>query len=356
MNQNSKDNQKGLRRISLITLLAIYVLVLVGGIVRSTGSGMGCPDWPKCFGQWVPPTSIDQLPDDYEQNYTDERMAKNTKFANYLSILGFTDKADELLRDESIQHETPFNVYKTWVEYINRVVGVIIGFLIILTVVVAFPHRKTQKHVFYVALASLFLVVFQGWLGSIVVSTNLLPWMVTVHMIPALVIVVMLIYLVVKSENYLEVIVFSKENRRINSMLSICIFLLFIQIILGTQVREAIDVIALQLTEVDRDSWISNLGLEFLIHRSFSWMIVISHGGLVYLLFKRRVIQLNSVYGGLIAMVLLSVGTGVVMAYLGIPAFIQPLHLLLAFILFGLQFWIFFKMNMQTDSSSNNGN
>lgn len=324
--------------------------------MRSTGSGMGCPDWPKCFGQWVPPTSVDQLPEDYQQKYTGERVVKNAKFANYLRALGFDEKADELLEDKSILHETPFNVYKTWVEYINRVVGSLIGLLSILTVIAAFPHLKTQKHVFYVALASLILVVFQGWLGSIVVSTNLLPWMVTIHMIPALVIVVMLIYLVIKSKNYSEAIVLSKENRSINIVLGLCILLLFIQIILGTQVREAIDVIAHRLTEIDRRSWVSNLGLEFLIHRSFSWMIVISHGVLMYLLFKRKGIQLNSVYGGLVAMLLLSVGTGVVMAYLGIPAFIQPLHLVLAFILFGLQFWILFKTNMQTDNSTNNGN
>jgi cytochrome c oxidase assembly protein subunit 15 len=356
MNQNIKNNHRGLRRISFITLIAIYVLILVGGIVRSTGSGMGCPDWPKCFGQWVPPTSVDQLPDDYQQQYTDQRMVKNAKFANYLQALGFEQKADELLADETILHETPFNVYKTWVEYINRLVGSLIGLLTILTVIAAFPHLKTKKHVFYVALASLILVVFQGWLGSIVVSTNLLPWMVTVHMIPALVIVVMLIYLVIKSENYTQMVVFSQKNLAINIVLGICILLLFIQIILGTQVREAIDVIALRLTEVDRASWISNLGLEFLIHRSFSWMIVISHGVLMYLLFKGNKIQLNSVFGGLMAMVLLSVGTGVVMAYLGIPAFIQPLHLVLAFILFGMQFWILFKTNMQADSSTNNGN
>lgn len=356
MKQNRENQHQGLARISFITLVAIYVLILVGGIVRSTGSGMGCPDWPKCFGQWVPPTSVNQLPDDYQQAYAEERMVKNAKFANYLSALGFNEKADELLNDESVKHETPFNVYRTWVEYINRLVGTVIGFLSILTVIATFPQLKKQKHIFYVALSSLLLVVFQGWLGSIVVSTNLLPWMVTVHMIPALVIVVMLIYLVIKSKNYGKVVMFSKENRVVNFVLSICVLLLFAQIILGTQVREAMDVIALQLGELSRGLWVSSLGLEFLVHRSFSWMIVISHGVLMYLLYKRDVFRLISVYGGLIAMVLLSVVTGVVMAYLGMPAFIQPLHLLLAIILFGLQFWIFFKMNMQTVDRLKSGN
>ena len=61
------------KRLSFTTLIAVYFLILVGGVVRSTGSGMGCPDWPKCFGTWVPPTSVDQLPDNYEKEYLDNR-------------------------------------------------------------------------------------------------------------------------------------------------------------------------------------------------------------------------------------------------------------------------------------------
>ena len=96
---------KGLSRISLITLLAVYVLILVGGIVRSTGSGMGCPDWPKCFGNWVPPISAEELPDNYQEIYAAKRMAKNEKFASYLMAFGMDDTANEMMNDESITEE-----------------------------------------------------------------------------------------------------------------------------------------------------------------------------------------------------------------------------------------------------------
>ena len=62
-----------LGKLSFTALVAVLFLVFVGGLVRSTGSGMGCPDWPKCFGSFVPPTDSAQLPDDYSSAYNQYR-------------------------------------------------------------------------------------------------------------------------------------------------------------------------------------------------------------------------------------------------------------------------------------------
>lgn len=318
----------GFYKLSLITLVAVYFLVLVGGIVRSTGSGMGCPDWPRCFGRWVPPTDESQLPPDYKEKFAAFRDKKNQKFARYLSAFGFEATANSILTDKSILEEADFNPAKTWIEYVNRVVGVITGILIIGVFIRGFRLRKQKLSFFSMSLAALILVIIQGWFGSIVVSTNLTSWTITVHMLLAFVLVAMLVWLVVKSGVAVEY----RVQASIRWTLVACILLLTIQVILGTEVRSAIDRVVAQLP---RESWISGAGTAFIIHRSFSWVVLIFHAILGYQILKT--IGLNPLTLGLIVLILLTILTGAGLAYFAVPAFLQPVHLLVATIAFGLQ-------------------
>lgn len=348
--KNNFDGNIYFRKISLASLVAVYFLILVGGIVRSTGAGMGCPDWPKCFGQWIPPTSEEMLPDNYKEKYKIDRLEKNLRFANYLEALGFKKQAATIRTEKFIQQETSFNVKKTWTEYLNRIVGVLIGLLIILNLAGSVKFIKSDPAIFYWSFLLFGLVVFQGWIGSVVVSTHLTPWMVTIHMVIAVIIIAILTYLVFRSrkdELYFHPVI---RNKYLNFLLILSGILVIIQILIGTQVREGVDLVSSSLGYAKRDTWIRSLGPEFYIHRSFSLLLMILQVGILVNIYRNQ----SSVLGSfnlsrlLLILILLEIGLGVIMSYFGLPAFVQPLHLLTGVLIFGTQFLILLMINNNT--------
>ncbi|MCX8491544.1 MAG: COX15/CtaA family protein, partial [Cyclobacteriaceae bacterium] len=270
------------------------------------------------------------------ESYAALREKKNQKFIKYLETVGMTKTANQLSLDKSILVESDFNPVKTWIEYVNRLLGVVVGFLILVLGWHSIRYRTSKPIVFWVSVATLIAVLFQGWFGSIVVSTNLTTWTVTVHMLVALLIVGLLAFLIFASGRNLEVVNAPKGTSLI---LVACSVFLLAQILFGTQVREGID----KLVSFPRATWVSSLGLEFIVHRSFSWLVL----GLHILLFWRlgKTTALNALSNALIGLIWGSLLTGVGMAYFNIPAALQPIHLLLAAISFGLQVLLYFRLN-----------
>ena len=303
-----------------MTVAAVYFLILVGGVVRATGSGMGCPDWPQCFGQWIPPTSEDQLPADYQTRYAEHGYG-----------------------------EQRFNVAKTWTEYVNRLIGVVIGLLIVATTVASLVWWRRDRAIVWWCVAATLLVGFQGWLGSVVVSTNLAPWMVTVHMLVALVIVGVLIYALLRSEQTLVVDAELQPDRLIGALLVLCIALSLVQVAMGTQVREAVDHLAME--SVARADWISELGGIVLVHRSFSLLLLVVNVLLAVRLWSTQVQSLRPLTLGLLVVLGLEIAGGAVMFYFAIPAWLQPVHLTLAAILCGIQFALALRYRVLSGSA-----
>ncbi|MEY5069808.1 MAG: hypothetical protein RLZ47_1670 [Bacteroidota bacterium] len=338
--------EKRFIRINLISIISLFVLILAGGVVRGTGSGMGCPDWPKCFDQYIPPTSASELPADYQNKYVAGRVIKNQKFANKLDVLGYADLADRIRNDRSILEPEEFNAGKTWTEYINRLIGALTGLFLLACVVLSFPYLKSRKRIFFLSLLNVVLVGFQAWMGSIVVSTNLLAWVVTVHMLLAFLIVAITIYTYFDAKHLHLQSPFTAPLL-VRIIAGFVLALTLFQVTLGTEVREQIDAIATAMNQMNRADWVSKLGLEFNFHRDLAVLVL----GANFLLFR----FVFRIYGNgteafrmMIAtlnLITLQLITGLCLSYLALPPVAQVAHLLLATLLFSAQFYLFLSLS-----------
>jgi len=285
------------QRFGYITLFCLYLLVLAGGIVRSTGSGMGCPDWPRCFGQWVPPTQASELPLNYQEIY-----------------------------QEKLHGEIEFNATKTWIEYLNRLLGALTGLFMAITTLLAW---KEGRRTFLYTLAAFVLVMANAILGKYVVDSFLLPGVVTAHM---LLTTGVLFFLLKALNNSAKIYVLPGKVR---VWILINALIIFAQILLGTQVRENMDHVIVNLGYGAKNLWIDQLNTIYIIHRTFSWLILISH---VYLwklipVGESDFMRYKKGFVGLISLSLLS---GVIMAYIALPLGSQPIHLASSLLLLGL--------------------
>ncbi len=294
-----------------VVIATVFTLIFVGSVVRTTGSGMGCPDWPKCFGKLIPPTSIDQLPTDYKTLY---------------KVAG-REIAD-------------FSAFKTWVEYTNRLFGVWTGIASLILVFLGLKIRKTHSLINKLSITSLLLVIFNGWLGSKVVSTHLMPGIITIHMILAM----LLLFCLLKVKHIVANFEIAKVDniqkyKRISILLLV---MLFIQIVLGTQVREQIDHITNHNHDLPRANWVENLDIIFYIHRSFSIALVL---GLFY--FLRNIVKevkghafLKALSSKLVLVMFGEIAAGAILVYFKFPAPMQSLHLIFSILMIAYLFEI----------------
>lgn len=327
---------KAFIRFNWITLIFIYLVVVAGSFVRISGAGMGCPDWPKCFGQWVPPTEVSQLPVNYREVYLEKRTKKIEKFCRMLESIGLKETSAAILADPTLLQEEPFNAKKTWIEYINRLFGFLAGNLMLLGLFwIVLKYRK--ERILLLSAVNLILMGIEAWFGSIVVASNLVPWTITVHMFLALVIIAIQLYIIhLISPVQRKQIQLNKTLR----WLSIIVFAItFYQMFLGTQVREYVD----ELTKAGfgREDWTDKMGLSFLIHRSFSWLVLIL---MIYMVWKNEKEDKIWLIRSAFTVLSLELIGGVLLAYADMPGLVQTSHLVFAAILFGILTMLVFRM------------
>lgn len=331
---------KNYRKFAIISLVLVYMVIAAGSIVRMTGSGMGCPDWPKCFGYYIPPTERGQLEwqpnNEYREGQViivDETLwVANSDFSSGESIQ--MGNWSQYTRHDYAE----FNAFHTWTEFINRLLGALAGLSVLIMAIVSLSYRKTNRIIPIVSWLAVFAMGFQAWLGATVVYSVLEPVKITIHMVMALVIVAMLLYLIFISDKGHKQ---HKYDKPASTLITVALVLTVLQVVLGTQVREFVDAQIDVLGETAKELWLAEPGLNFYIHRSFSIIVVLVNGVLAYLIYKNRLgyRKINWV----IALILAEVLTGMAMYYLDFPFGSQPWHLVLASLLFGFQFYLFME-------------
>lgn len=289
----------GFRNILFISIVGTFLVILAGSVVRGTGSGLGCPDWPMCFGQWIPPMDITELPENYKEIY---------------KIAGKT------IAD--------FDPFKTWTEYINRLLGVVLGIFIVILFGLSFGMRRYERNIPWFCGGLLFLIILQGGVGALVVSTHLKPFLITIHMFLAVVLLMGLLYLQKYCRDLENVSIVPKIDPKALLISKYLVLLSFLQILMGTQVRQQVDSLTRDTQAATPETVIEQLGTVFYVHRSFSLVII---GLFIYLLiyFQRTKYNRQAFFLTLLSFfcVMGNVVTGITLNYFDFPANAQPPHL-----------------------------
>ena len=273
---------KKIRNLTIASIIIVYIVILAGGTVRMTGSGMGCPDWPKCFGYLIPPT--DRIDIEWKKNHN---YKKN-------QIIIFNDSLIYANKDfrsvDSIEREnwsnytkhnySKFNVYHTWIEYINRLIGALAGLSVLILFISSLKFIKKQRSITILAFLSLIGILFQAWLGKTVVDSNLLAGKITIHMLMAILIVSILFVLLSKLNTKKSTLVF---DRHISNLTLLSLILLIIQVLSGTEIRQFVDLEMVLNNYSEKNKWLMKPPQIFYFHRSFSIIIIAVNLSLIHI-------------------------------------------------------------------------
>jgi len=324
------------------------LVMLAGSIVRMTGSGMGCPDWPKCFGYLIPPTDIETLTwsplrsfDEGNIIIVDQELLVATDDFTSASEFDPSNWRPYTKHDYAI-----FNPFHTWVEFINRLIGAFTGLPVLALALLSLSMLKKDIVVPALAFSGLVLLGFEAWLGKVVVDGNLVPHQITYHMFGAIGLVAVFTFLIVRLKS-IDLYFRIKRNKMTILIGAVGIILLLIQIFLGTSIREEVDAIG-KSNLITGPDWIDQLSIIFEFHRTFSLVVI---GVLGW--FAIRLVQAQTISSGPRLLLVLLVGevlVGMGLAYLEMPAALQPVHLMFAVFDFALALYLLFYYVRKTST------
>lgn len=325
-------------KFTIFTLGILYLLIAAGSIVRSTGSGMGCPDWPKCFGYLVPPTDISTLTFIEGRAFEKGQMViKNDTLWVATKATVASNDIDRKIWIKYPKHDySQFNVRHTWTEYVNRLIGAFTGLLVFGMFLLAIKYKKNNL------IFTTFLIViftgFQAWLGAKVVASNLAPLKITTHMVMAFVILLLVVFVLFNLKKESKHLLIIQERKLAKLALGLFVFT-FVQMMVGTQVRQDIDQFSHEFSNQSRQTWVDSLGVLFMGHKNMALILTIAT---FWLLKKMKEAGLNVrfPFNALLFITIAEFCVGLGLNFLGLPWFLQPVHLVLAGMVLSIQFYL----------------
>ncbi|MFT4175945.1 MAG: COX15/CtaA family protein [Luteolibacter sp.] len=313
------------QKLATAALISVLFLMFVGAVVRVTGAGMGCPDWPTCWGCWIPPTTVEEV--DFDK----------------LPIERFKAKAERMGRDpetisvESLKRE--FNPRHVWTEYFNRLSSLPVGFFSLATFIAAFWQRRKRPLVFWMAFASLFIVLLNAWMGAKVVYSGLKPGVLTTHLALAMGLLGLLVYCANRGTDTPWRMKMA-DGKRTLARRVVFVFLLTIvaEGILGSQIREITDELAKSHINAPRAEWLAELEHTwvYIAHRSFSWAVLGVAVWAYQVSRRHRAGGPTVVEKTALGIVLAQMVLGLIMAQVHIYAWVQVVHVGLAAVLLAM--------------------
>jgi heme a synthase len=158
LRQRGRDTRARIAALTALTLFLTFDLIVFGAFTRLTDSGLGCPDWPGCYGEASP--------------------------------LG---ARDDIQAAQSAMPSGPVTVSKAWIEMIHRYLAMTVGVLILVMAAVSWVERRRLPHSPWWPTATLLWVIVQGLFGKYTVTLKLYPAVVTLHLLGGLVLLALLV-------------------------------------------------------------------------------------------------------------------------------------------------------------------
>jgi cytochrome c oxidase assembly protein subunit 15 len=328
------------QKITKTALILVYLVIVAGALVRMTGSGMGCPDWPRCFGYYIPPTELSEL--QFSPNHEFKRgqvIIQDKKLHVARETFTTGSSYNEADWENYTKHDyAEFNPLHTWVEYINRLVGALAGLAVLIMAVASFTFWRKKTNVIMLSWITVFMMGFQAWLGATVVYSVLNPVKITLHMVVALIIVAVILYILDKSKELTHQATTIKHDGFFKTLLWVSLFLTLVQVVLGTEVRQFVDEQVKILGHENMALVMDEPIVNFYIHRSFS-IVVLAINIWLFIMNKQKELGFAKTSWVLI-LLMIEIASGIAMYNFDFPFASQSIHIVTASIIFGIQFYM----------------